>query len=114
MNAQSKLKKFLPLSEATFYIMLVLDKPLHGYGVMREVEKVTKGAVSIGPGTLYGAFGTLEKEKLIVLVEEIDRRKVYQLTDQGRRVLEMQMDRLNLMHSIGKKYNKKYVEVSKE
>ena len=59
--AQNKLKKYLPLSEATYYIMLSLADPLHGYGVMQEVEKLSQGTVKVGPGTLYGVLSTLEK-----------------------------------------------------
>jgi ureidoglycolate hydrolase len=66
--------KFLPLSEATYYVMLALDEPRHGYAVMQAVEAMSGGAVTIGPGTLYGAFNTLEKQKLIEKVSEEDRR----------------------------------------
>ena len=104
MSATSKLDKYLPLSETTFYIMLALTKPLHGYGVMQEVERITGGLVSIGPGTLYGAFSTLEQQKLIRLVEEVDRRRIYQLSEQGREVLRMQMERLELMRSVSNQY----------
>ncbi|UCD09577.1 MAG: hypothetical protein JSU79_02745, partial [Dehalococcoidales bacterium] len=45
-----KIKKYLPLSEATYYIMLALTDPLHGYGVMQEVEKLSQGTVKVGPG----------------------------------------------------------------
>lgn len=88
---------FLPLSEATFFIMLALLTPKHGYGVMQMVEEVSQGSVVIGPGTLYGAFSNLEKEKLIEMVLEEGRRKVYQLTPKGREVLLAQRDRLEMM-----------------
>jgi len=87
----------LPLSEATFFIMLALMTPKHGYGVMQMVEEISQGAVVIGPGTLYGAFSNLEKEKLIEMVREEGRRKVYRLTQKGREVLAAQRDRLKLM-----------------
>lgn len=88
---------FLPLSEATFFIMLALLTPNHGYGVMQMVEEVSQSSVVIGPGTLYGAFSNLEKEKLIEMVREEGRRKVYQLTPKGREVLLAQRDRLEMM-----------------
>jgi DNA-binding PadR family transcriptional regulator len=92
-----EIKKYLPLSEATYYILLALVKPLHGYGVMQKVESISNGTVSIGPGTLYGAFTTLEKEKLIVMVKEEERRKSYMLTPRGREVLKEQISRLEIM-----------------
>jgi DNA-binding PadR family transcriptional regulator len=92
---------FLPLTESTYYIMLALVKPLHGYGVMQKVEEMTHGAVKIGPGTLYGAFSTLEKQKLIVMVKQEDRRKSYTLTDKGKTVLLNQINRLEMMSKSG-------------
>ena len=97
MVKENHIEKYLPLSESTYYIMLMLVEPLHGYGLMQKVEAMTNGEVSIGPGTLYGAFSTLEKEDLIELVRVEDRRKCYALTDKGRATLEAQIKRLRLM-----------------
>ncbi len=89
--------KYLPLSEATFYVMLALDEPLHGYAVMQKVESISEGNVIIGPGTLYGAFTTLEKQGLIEKISEEDRRKTYALTAKGRSVLAEHVRRLTVM-----------------
>lgn len=94
--------KYLPLTESTYYILLTLVEPLHGYGVMQKVEAMSQGVVKIGPGTLYGAFQTLEKEDLIVKVSEYERRKSYTLTDKGRQVLKSQVARLEIMAQNGK------------
>ena len=95
-------KKYLPLTEATYYIMLSLVEPLHGYGVMQRVKEISQGTVSVGPGTLYGAFSTLESEKLIRKVSEEDRRKCYALTSNGKQVLLRQIERLEIMTDNGK------------
>ncbi len=95
-------RKFLPLTEATYYIMLALVQPRHGYAVMQEVETTSRGTVSIGPGTLYGAFSTLEKLGLIRKVSEEDRRKYYLLTQKGRDVLSAQIRRLEIMAQSGR------------
>ena len=89
--------KYLPLSEATFYILVALDEPLHGYAIMQKVEAISEGTVVIGPGTLYGAFTTLEKQGLIEKVKEEERRKSYGLTERGREVLAEQLRRLQIM-----------------
>lgn len=89
--------KYLPLSEATFYVLAALDEPLHGYALMQKVEAMSEGSVVIGPGTLYGAFAALEKQALIEKVSEQDRRKTYGLTLKGRLVLAEQVRRLNIM-----------------
>lgn len=97
MPSQDDTAKYLPLTEATYYIMLTLIEPLHGYAVMQKVEKISRGTVKIGPGTLYGVFTTLEKEGLIVKVSEEDRRKSYELTPKGKTVLLSQIKRHEIM-----------------
>jgi len=93
--------KYLPLTESTYYIMLTLVDPLHGYAVMKKIEEISKGTVKVGPGTLYGAFTLLEKEELIVKVKEEDRRKSYVLTPKGKNVLMNQIKRLEIMTQNG-------------
>jgi len=90
-------KKFLPLTEATSYILLALDEPLHGYGVMQKIDRLSEGTVSVGPGTLYGAFTTLERDGLITKVGEEERRKIFRLTPLGRQVLQAQIHRLGIL-----------------
>jgi DNA-binding PadR family transcriptional regulator len=97
MNGHDEINKYLPLTESTYYILLALVEPMHGYGVMQKVESLSEGTVKIGPGTLYGAFQALEKEALIVKVGEEERRKIYALTDKGREVLKYQINRLVIM-----------------
>lgn len=97
MSKEDDIQKYLPLTESTYFILLALHQPMHGYGVMQKVESLSEGTVNIGPGTLYGAFQTLEKEALIVKVGEQERRKIYALTAKGRQVLERQINRLKLL-----------------
>ncbi len=89
------LEKFLPLTETTFYIMLSLVEPSHGYAVMQKVEQLSDNKVRVAAGTLYGAFENLTKQKLIRAVESQDpRRKVYVLTAEGLEVLKLEIQRL--------------------
>jgi DNA-binding PadR family transcriptional regulator len=97
------IQKYLPLTEATYYILLILNEPNHGYAVMQQVQEISKGLVEIGPGTLYGAFSTLEKEGLIEMVKHENRRKSYVLTPKGKQVLEAQIERLMIMTDLGEK-----------
>ena len=101
MAPDNDTNKYLPLTEATYYIMLSLMEPLHGYGVMQKVEEISQGTVKVGPGTLYGVFSNLEKEGLIVKVKEEDRRKSYALTHKGQQVLLTQIERLEIMSENG-------------
>jgi DNA-binding PadR family transcriptional regulator len=98
------LTKYLPLTESTAYILLALTEPLHGYALMQKVDEMSQGTVRIGPGTLYGAFSQLEKEGLINMVKEADRRKSYLLTAKGKSVLQEHLRRTEILvdngHSI--------------
>ena len=89
------LNKFLPLSETTYYILLSLLTPNHGYAIMQNVEVLSQGRVKIAAGTLYGAIESLLKQKLIMPVASEDsRRKVYVLTSQGKGILDLEYQRM--------------------
>jgi DNA-binding PadR family transcriptional regulator len=91
------------MTETTFYILLTLVEPLHGYAVMKKVEKISEGTVIIGPGTLYGAFSKMVQEQLIEVIKEDDRRKFYQLTGKGKKILSDQIIKLSIMVKNGRK-----------
>lgn len=64
------------LTEAVFYILLSLDTPLHGYGIMQNVESLSGGRVRLAAGTLYGALATLtERGWIVSLGDESEGRK---------------------------------------
>ena len=89
--------KYLPLTESTAYILLALNEPLHGYGVMQKVESMSENTVKIGPGTLYGALSTLESEGLISKAGEEERRKLYVITSKGREILSEHIRRIAIL-----------------
>ncbi|MBN1584413.1 MAG: helix-turn-helix transcriptional regulator [Anaerolineae bacterium] len=94
---QDDISGYLPLTETTYYILLALAEPLHGYAVMKKVQEISEGTVNVGAGTLYNAVSKLQQEGLIAKVQEDDRRKFYHLTRKGRSVLESQIGRLKIM-----------------
>lgn len=87
-------KAYMPMSETAYYILLSLNEPRHGYGIMQYVELITNDRLRLGPGTLYGSLSRMEKDGLIEVVAEEDRRKVYVITDDGRQVLRAELERL--------------------
>jgi DNA-binding PadR family transcriptional regulator len=98
--------KLLPLTETTFYIMLSLSEPSHGYAIMQNVERLSEGQVKIAAGTLYGAIENLLKQKLIVEVPGEDkRRRVYRMTRQGKELLQLDIGRLKHMVAISETIN---------
>ncbi|MFJ8063943.1 PadR family transcriptional regulator [Psychrobacillus sp. NPDC096426] len=92
------MKSLEQLTDSVFYIMAALAQPKHGYAVMSLIEEITKGAFVIGPATLYTIIKKLLSEQLIVLHDETDsRRKVYVLTEKGRKVLAEDIERRKVM-----------------
>ncbi len=112
MSDTDDLSKYLPLSETTFYTMICLVEPMHGYALMQKAEQISQGCIKIGAGTLYTIFSTLEKEALIEMVSEGDRRKVYRLTAKGRQVLLRQIHRVDVMAQNGRSVLKSLREES--
>ena len=86
----------LALTESTYYILLALFSPQHGYGIMQQVEALSKGRVRLAAGTLYGALNALcDKGWIVQLpVEDGSRRKEYRLTLKGLDVLKGELARL--------------------
>lgn len=87
--------KIPPLTEAVYYILLSLLKPMHGYGIMQNVKTLTNGRLSIGAGTLYGALNTLLSKGLIAEHNTSDpAKKEYIITDEGKNALNNEIARL--------------------
>lgn len=96
------LKKYLPMTETAYYILLCLINPEHGYGIMQRVENMTEGRIKIGPGTMYGTLSKLEAQQLISQVEEVDRKKIYRITEKGLQLLAYEMKRLKELYENGR------------
>ena len=78
------------------YVILKLlrDKPRHGYEVMKELEEQLRGCYSPSPGSVYPTLQWLEDAGLVA-AREIDGKKVYEITDEGRRFLDEHRDVLD-------------------
>jgi len=93
---------FLPLTPVTHHVLLALaGKDRHGYAVLKEIARISQGAIRLGPGTLYAAIRRLEDQGLIVESAhrpdpdlDDERRRYYHLTETGRAVLAAETERL--------------------
>ncbi|PIE04812.1 MAG: PadR family transcriptional regulator [Spirochaetales bacterium] len=104
----SKLKRiYVPMSETAFYILFCLQRPQHGYGIAQRVKEMTANEVTISPGTMYGTLSKMEKDGLIIRVSEQEKRKLYQITDLGNKILQIELRRINRLfkNSIGEQYD---------
>ncbi len=106
MTVQSDIQDSLPLTEATFFIMLsLLPAPKHGYSIRRDVQTLSDNRVVLSTGTLYGALKRLLENNWIERVEHLDAnetgrpRKRYQLSDWGKRILDAEIARLRTLVS---------------
>ena len=102
MDKKKLQNKYLPLTEAAYYVLISLNKPRHGYGIMQHVEKLTNGRIKIGAGTMYGNLSRMEKEGLITSVAEEDRKKIYELSEKGKIVMKLELERLEELLEHGK------------
>ena len=101
-----KIKRiYVPMTESGFYILFCLQTPQHGYGISQQVRKLTGGAVTIGAGTMYGTLSKMEKDGLIRFYSEEDKRRLYQITELGREVLETEIKRIERLYKNSKGEN---------
>ncbi|HXY34334.1 MAG TPA: helix-turn-helix transcriptional regulator [Planctomycetaceae bacterium] len=104
-KGDARIAGLLPLTPAVFHIMLALaEGESHGYGVMLEVDRITAGALRIGPGTLYRSIQRMLVDGLIVERKEAvdpevddERRRYYRLTQFGLEVAKAEAQRLSAL-----------------
>lgn len=97
----------LPLREPTFFILLSLSPgPKHGYAILKEVESLSDGRLKLSTGTLYGAIERLLDQGWIRRVDDPipnvtnRKRKAYEITELGRRILNAEIARLRKLVSV--------------
>lgn len=99
MELTDKIRRvYLPMTETGFYILFCLQKENHGYSITQKVKEMTDSQVSISPGTMYGTLSKMEKDGLISFVREEEKRKIYQITDLGRKVLDTELKRIERLY----------------
>jgi PadR family transcriptional regulator PadR len=89
------------MSESAFWILTALTaEPRHGYGILRDVEELSEGTISLRVTTLYAGLDRLEHSGLIQVSSEavVDgrARRYYVLTPDGRRALLDEAERLRV------------------
>lgn len=94
MDVKKAEKRFIPMSETMFYILLSLREERHGYGVMLHVREITNGRIVLGAGTIYQSISKLQEDGLIASTGEADRKKMYEITGLGREILKIEAQRI--------------------
>ena len=89
---------YVPMTETGFYILFCLQKERHGYSITQKVKQLTEGQLSISPGTMYGTLAKMEKDGLITFVREEEKRKFYSITELGKQILELEIQRIERLY----------------
>ena len=102
----SDISGFLPLREPTFFILLsLIEGDKHGYAILKDVEALSGRRVQLSTSTLYEALARLLDQGLVTKVTAVSHkettsahpgrpRKFYQLTQDGQRVVNAELIRL--------------------
>ena len=95
-EGSDSMTKFLPLTPSQFFVLFALaEGEKHGYRIMQDVRALSGGTLRMGPATLYTTIQKLSDERFI---EEIsgkacDRRRIYRLSQSGKRLLDAEFSR---------------------
>ena len=90
-------EKFQTLTEQMFYILLCLGQECCGTDIMAQVSTLTKGRVSVGPGTLYNLLESFVQAGYIAETKVEGRKRSYLITDAGQKALEDEYRRLRTL-----------------
>ena len=99
MSLEKARKRYIPMSETMFYILLSLRQERHGYAIMQHVKELTRGRILLGAGTVYSSLGKLEGDGLIEGIREEERRKIYAITSLGIQILHDETERITELYN---------------
>ncbi len=102
MDERDSISQHLPLKPVDLLVLMVLvEGDLHGYGIVKQIQKRSSGQVRLLPGNLYGVIRRMielgwlaECERRAVDEEGDQRRRYYRITEFGRQVAAAEASRL--------------------
>lgn len=109
MNLDKILKKYVPMTETAFYILLALNEPRHGYGIVKHVEEISKGRLRLGSGTVYGTLTKMQKDGIITVFADQERKTLYEITEAGKELMLAEIKRLKELHRNALKYEGEFL-----
>lgn len=96
-------EKLQTLSEPMYYILLALMEERCGVDIMKEVERISNGRISVGPGTLYALLDKFMEQKIIIETKVEGRKRSYIITEYGITVLKKEIERISSMLDEGRR-----------
>jgi DNA-binding PadR family transcriptional regulator len=103
------LKKYVPMTETAFYILLSLTVPRHGYGIVKHVEEISNQRIRLGSGTVYGTLTKMQKDGIITVFADEERKTVYEITNVGKKLITYEINRLKELHQNALKYEEDFL-----
>lgn len=97
-------EQFQTLTEQMYYILLALTEPGCGVEIAEKAMEISGNRVQIGPGTLYTLLGRFEKDGIIKIVELAGRKRYYQISEKGYRMLREEYQRLQNLVEEGRAF----------
>lgn len=91
---ESIIKKYIPMTETTYYTLCAVKEPRHGYAIMQFVSQLTEKRIQLGTGTLYTMLGRLLEDGIIQIVSEEKGKKTYLITEDGILLMLQEIKRL--------------------
>lgn len=80
--------RFFEQGDLKYVILRLLEeKPRHGYEIIKELESKFGGSYAPSPGTVYPTLTMLEDLGYARVVPEDGGKKIYEITDEGRKYL---------------------------
>lgn len=92
------------LTDSIFLILLACLKPIHGYKLMQIIQEMTNGIMEIGPATMYTTLKKLSAAGWIVTISEEENKILYQVTKEGNKVLQEDLNRRKKLMEIAEHY----------
>lgn len=108
MSVEKIIMRYIPMTETAFYILLSLKKPRHGYGIIKNVEDMTNGRLVLGSGTIYGTLTKMQRDGIIAVYADELRKKVYEVTDVGKMLMQREIRRLDELHDNAMKHKEAF------
>ena len=73
-------------------LSLLAERPMHGYELMKEMEARSGGMYRASAGTVYPNLQQMEDEGLVRMETSEDGKRVYTITEEGRKALAAEKD----------------------
>nr|WP_170972111.1 PadR family transcriptional regulator [Bacillus yapensis] len=109
MDFDKVIKKYLPMTETAFYILISLTIPRHGYGIVKHVEEISGSRIRLGSGTVYGTLTKMQKDGIITVFADEERKTVYEVTEIGKNLIAAEIERLKELHQNAIKYEEDFL-----